>query len=230
MQIKTKDLIAFRTYSEKRKRNFIDRLRLPVQTSEEVVESDGTGGDYWIRCISAIMAACKENDLSHITEKIRDINHDRQSCTHQLTILKYDRNLRILHNFSNFNFRDLFPEGFTILRKTLKKGLIQIRGFDIKVKTHHLFTFEENDEVKLGAILFVAHKTPYSRSELGVFAELIYNFLLINYSEQYSISPSNIQVIDVYSTDSVHYLMIQEGQIPSQLDLTITEIQSLLQD
>lgn len=61
MRIKTKDLIDFRGYSEVKKRNFASKLRQRI-TEPNQTESEAGGGDYWVRCISAINAACHDND------------------------------------------------------------------------------------------------------------------------------------------------------------------------
>ena len=227
MKIKIKDLIEFAGYSDRRKSNLVERLRLPAAAVEEIEVSEG-GGDYWVRCISAIKASCKENDLSFILQKIDDINNDRRNTQHRPTIDKYDRNLRILHNFSSYNFLDFFPEQFELLEKTVKEGELQIGDFYLKAKIHIPFSFEEDGIEKVGAILFVARKDRYTKSELGIFAELMYRFVEANYSDNYQVAPEHILVVDVTSTESLNYASVLNGQVPSQLNNTLNEIQRLL--
>lgn len=100
--------------------------------------------------------------------------------------------------------------------------------FELKSKLHQVFTFIEDGVEKVGAILFVARKERYNRSELGVFTELMFRLLVSNYADDYTISTENILAIDLMSTDIVSYAMVQSGQIPSQLNNTLNEIQNLL--
>lgn len=225
MKIKIKELIEFKDYSEKKK-NFVLKLRLPVVVLEE---SDKGGGDYWIRGISAIVASCKENSNEKMAQKIADIERDKNITINSRTIQQYEKNLEIFYTFRNFNFRDLFPENYEILKKTIKKGEIIVHNnFEIKVQISLPFTFVESELTKVGAIWFVAIKNGYSRSQLGIFAELAYNFLTSNYSEIYEVCPENILIVDAYSTSSVSYSMVQNRQIPSQLTSTLTEISNTL--
>lgn len=227
MKIKIKELIEFKDYGQRKKNNFITRLRLPIAVAEDKEKS---GGDYWVRGISSILAACKEDSNEKIIQKIADIESDKNIVTHRGTLQKYDRNLKILNSFLEFNFSDLFPENYKILDKTVKKGEIIVQNnFEIKVQISIPFTFEVGEVTKVGAIWFVAIKNGYKRSQLGIFAELAFNFLSSNYSESYEVCPENILIVDAYSTRSVRYSMLQSGEISSELQSTLSEIQTLLQ-
>lgn len=228
MKIKIKEIVDFKGYGQRKKKNFITKLKLPVAVIEVKEKSDAR--DYWVRSISAIIASCKANNNEKIVQKITDIERDKNGTTNRRTIQQYDNNLKILSTFRDFNFRDLFPENYKILEKGLKKGEIIIQNdFEIKVQISLPFTFEIGEVTKVGAIWFVAIKNGYKRSQLGIFAELAFNFLSSNYSESYEVCPENILIVDAYSTRSVSYSMLQSGEIPSELQSTLSEIQTLLQ-
>ncbi|MCE3074655.1 hypothetical protein [Chryseobacterium gwangjuense] len=222
--IRVKDLIKFRGLSERRQSTFITNLQ---KEKIEKEKDDSTGGDYWVRSISALNNAFKENDNSFISEKITDILNDYTPKLDKGTKLKYDRNLQILYNYEDFDFRSVTPsEDIEILSKVRKSGVIDIKGFSLKVETHHIYTFNIEDKNYLGALLFAAQKDGYKPYELGVFAEAIFMFLENNYSEKYIISPSFMKVIDVMTHEIVDYQMVLDGKFPSLIISIIEDIKS----
>jgi len=211
--IRIKDLITFKRLTERRKNTFLINLQ-----KEKVVKEkeDSSGGDYWVRSISALNNAFRENDNRFISEKITDIINDYSPKLSKGTKDKYDRNLQILYNYEDFDFRSLTPpEEVEILSKARKSGIIEIAFLSVKVETHHIYTFIVDEKEYLGALLFAAQKDGYQPSELGVFAEAIYNFLETNYSSKYIIHPSYVRVVGVMTSIIVDYQMVLDGELPS---------------
>ncbi|WP_294332615.1 hypothetical protein [uncultured Chryseobacterium sp.] len=222
--IRVKDLIIFRSLSERRQITFVSNLQ-----KEKIVkdEDEGSGGNYWVRSISALNNAFRENDNTFIKEKINDILNDYNPKLDNRTKVKYDRNLQILHNYEDFDFRSITPSGeIEILLKVRKNGVIDVNGLDLKVETHHIYAFDSDNKTYLGAVLFAVQKGGYKLDELGIFAEAIFTFLVKNYSEKYIIDPSFIKVIDVMTHEIVDYQMIADGTVASLLNVTVEDIKT----
>ena len=64
----------------------------------------------------------------------------------------------------------------------------------------------------------------YSKSELGIYAEVLYNFLKANFSKEYKIKPENCLIVDVLNLDEVTYKMILDEEIPALLKQTLKSI------
>ncbi|WP_299362152.1 hypothetical protein [Winogradskyella sp.] len=62
-KLPVKKLVEFRRLSKRRQLTFTNRLKSPK-------ESSSSGGDYWVRSISAISNAFRENDNSYINKKL----------------------------------------------------------------------------------------------------------------------------------------------------------------
>lgn len=211
--IRVKDLVTFKRLTERRKNTFLINL----QKEKTVKENDeSSGGDYWVRSISALNNAFRENDNRFISDKITDIINDYSPKLNKGTRDKYDRNLQILYNYEDFEFRSITPtEEIKILSKARKSGIIEIAALSLKVEIHHLYTFTVDDKEYLGALLFAAQKDGYQQSELGVFAEAIFNFLTANYSSKYIIHPSFIKVVGVMTRVIVDCQMVLDDLVPS---------------
>lgn len=220
--IRVKDLIIFRNLSEKRRGTFYVNLQ-----KEKVIKEkdDSTGGDYWVRSISALNNSFRNNDNNFVSEKIFDILSDYRPSMDKGTRLKYDRNIQILHNYEDFDFRSITPsENIEIKNKIGKRGVIELNRLNIKVETHNIYTFEDGDESCMGSVFFAAKIKGYKTVELGIFTEAIYNYLTLNHSDKYSIHPKYITVIDVMTQNIVDYQMILDGKLPALLLPSIEEI------
>ncbi|WP_374443028.1 hypothetical protein [Epilithonimonas sp.] len=224
--IRIKDLVTFRRLTERRQSTFITNLQKEKIAKEK---EEGSGGDYWVRSISALNKAFKENDTSFISEKIDDIINDYTPKLDKGTKLKYDRNLQILYNYEDFDFSSLTPtEEIELLTKVRKSGVIEIAALSLKVETHHIYTFNVDNKQYLGALLFAAQKDGYQPSELGIFAEAIFNFLEANYNSKYIIHPSYVKVVGVMTQSIVDYQMILNKTIPSLIVSSIQDFNTVL--
>ncbi|KUJ50915.1 hypothetical protein [Chryseobacterium sp. JAH] len=223
--IRIKDLVTFRRLTEKRQSTFINNLQKEKIAKEK---EEGSGGDYWVRSISALNNAFRENDNRFISDKITDIINDYNPKLDKGTKVKYDRNLQILYNYEDFDFRSVTPaEEIEILSKARKSGVIEIAALSLKVETHHIYTFSIDEKEYLGALLFAAQKEGYQPSELGIFAEAIFNFLDANYGSKYIIHPSFVKVVGVMTHGIVDYQMVLDGDLPSIILPIIENIKNL---
>lgn len=77
---------------------------------------------------------------------------------------------------------------------------------------HHVFTFTEKGSEEIGAVWFVAKKEGYENSELGMFAEIMFKYLV------YCIA------VDVVTGKVVKYADFLNGKIPFLIEKTLEEI------
>jgi hypothetical protein len=209
-KISVKNIIAFHRKSEKSKKAFLKSLN-KIQVSD----SDG-GGNYWVRSISALSNTFKTNNNQYIKDKIDDISGDYEKSTLKRTKDMYQRNLDILFNYEDFDFSMWYPNNtFQILNKTSKKAIIEINRIPVQAFPNQIFTFEEKEVKYIGAVWFIAKLTGYTKSELGIYAEVLYNFLKANFSKEYQIKPENCLIVDVLNLDEVTYKMILDEEIPA---------------
>ncbi|GAB4036725.1 hypothetical protein [Spirosoma gilvum] len=222
-KISVKNIIVFRKKSDKFKKNFLKSL-----TKDKVNDSE-SGGNYWVRSISALSNAFRANDNQYIKDKIDDISVDYNSSKRQQTRDMYERNLNILHNYEDFDFSTWHPnKTFQILEKANKKPIIEIDKVPVQVLPNQIFTFTKDKTAYVGAIWFIAKLDRYSKAEFGIFAETLFNYLYNNFSKDYEISPENCLVVDVLNIDEVNYQMVLDGRIPAILKETLKSIRENL--
>jgi len=214
-KVPVKKLIEFRRLSEKRKSSFGNKLTIPKETV-----SNDSGNDYWTRSLSGLSTAFKQNDnliIKGRIERILDVYEDKDD---KKTKLMYDRNLNILHNYEDFNFMILRP---SIELNFLPKPriLINISGLPIQVIPHQIFSYKEKEEMKVGGIWFVIWLKEFKESDLGIYSEALYRYLLTNYSKEYVVDPNYCLIVDALSMGTVTYQQILLGEIAPLLETTI---------
>lgn len=222
-KISIKNIIAFRKKSEKSKKAFLKSLdKIKVSDSE-------SGGNYWVRSISALSNAFKTNNNQYIKDKIDDISEDYNNSKLKRTKDMYQRNLDILSNFEDFDFSTWYPNNtFGILNKVSRKSIIEINKIPVQVLPNQIFIFKKNTIEYVGAVWFIAKLDGYNKSELGIFAEVLFNFLNINFSKKYEVSPENCLIVDVLNLDEITYKMILDNKIPALLQSTLESIKENL--
>jgi len=98
------DLVRFKRLTERSRSTFANNLKLPKKP-----KSSSGGGNYWTRSVSGISKAFKNNDNSFIHEKIESVSSVYDSTKSETTRTMYKRNLEILHNYIDFDFRTWRP-------------------------------------------------------------------------------------------------------------------------
>lgn len=218
-------LIEFSRSSQRRQRNFADKYF--NHDIEQKKSTSKGGGNYWIRSLSAIRNSFFESDSTLIDDKINEINLIYGDTASKITKIMYDRNLDILYNYQEEDFSELKPSTDLVYLKKPKKPSISINGLRLKVNIDHLFSYEDQGTLKLGAIWFVAKLGGYEKSELGVFNEALYSFLNEKYSDEYSIDPDFVWVMDVEGKAVVNHKMLTRGEVNSLIDKTTNELRQL---
>ncbi|MFN7687505.1 MAG: hypothetical protein ACK5OP_07210 [Sphingobacteriales bacterium] len=222
-KITVKNIIIFRKKTDKTKKTFL-------KTLEKVKAGDTeSGGNYWVRSISAINNAFKTNNNQIIREKIEDITDDLNITKRTQTKDMYQRNLAILHNYEDFDFSTWYPnKTFKILDKSNKKSVIEIGHIPIQILPNQVFSFSRGKIDYVGAVWFVAKLDGYTKAELGIFAETLFYYLNHNYAKGYEISPEYCLIVDVLNLEKITYQMLLDKKIPSVLKGTLSSIRENL--
>jgi hypothetical protein len=222
-KVTVKDLIEFRGKNDRTKITFVNNLKTKTKKSD-----DDSGGDYWISCLSAIRNTFRFDNENLLDEKI-DLLHDKIKVTEIKRIKdQFQRNIDILSNFKDYDFKHLKPNVDLIFLKQPKiKSLLDIKGLSIEAKPCHIYTFSENSSEEIGGIWFVAKLEGFKKSELGMFADLLYRYLDKHYSKDFYINSNYCIAVDLYNGQEVNYSDIKNGSIPILIDTTIEGINKI---
>jgi len=222
-KLSIKSIIDFRKKSDRSKKTFA----LNLQIEKEKKDSDG-GGDYWIICLSAISNAFRYNDNSIILDKIHELEGKYEVAEHQKTKDMYERNMSILYKFEDFNFSKWIPkENFKTIKKHKSDFLLNIKGLLVQASPHHVFTFQDENK-EIGAIWFIAKLGGYDQTELAMFTDILYRYLVLNFSEEYSVNADFCIAVDVVNKIEVNYAQVLKDNIPLKLNSTLEEIRKLM--
>lgn len=215
-RISINNIIKFRKRSDKTRKSFLSSL-----DRESKTKTDNSGGNYWVRSLSAMSKSFKYNNTEPIKEKIAEILElFTPSLTKQIKDM-YQRNLNILYNYEDFEFSNWIPKNFEIISKHKKKSIIYIDAIPVQITPSQIYSFEKNNKKHIGAIWFVAKLDRYKKEELGMFAEALFIYLNNNFDTTYEISPKNCLVVDVIEQQEISYKMLIDEEVPVILKTTL---------
>ncbi|MGS2738767.1 hypothetical protein [Sinomicrobium sp. M5D2P17] len=219
-KVTIKNLIDFRQKSKRARITFVNNLK-----KEKKLDDGSSGGDYWISCLSAISNAFRYDNKDLLEEKI-DLLRDKIQHTQIKRIQdQFQRNIDILANFQDFDFQHLKPNlELAFLKRPKVKSIIIVKDFPIEVKPSYVFSFSENNSEEIGAVWFVVKLGGFKKSELGMFADIMYRYLDKHYSKDFFVNPNYCIAVDLFNGQEVRYSEIQNGDIPILIDTTIEEI------
>jgi hypothetical protein len=221
-KLTAKKIIEFRRLSQARKKTFANNLKKPVIKSE-------SGGDYWISCISAITTACKNNDNKFIGNKIDFLADQHKAATNKRTKDMYQRNIDILSAYRDYDFTKLKPKKTTeYLTRPNTKFILTIKGLFVQVFPNHVFTYKNDQTEEVGAIWFIAQLNGFKNDELQIFSELLYKYLLANYSKKHSINTNFCIAVDVVTQKEFKYSKALNSDEDSFLNSTISDLKQFL--
>ncbi|MCY1243706.1 hypothetical protein D3C86_1664540 [compost metagenome] len=140
----------------------------------------------------------------------------------------YQRNIDILTAFKDFDFSDLKPVANLKYEKIARDSTVMtVKGFPLYVNPDALFSYNINGKDEIGALWLIQQQNSFSKSELGMFCEILYRFLVNNYGANFQISEKFCVVIDTCGAQRITYSeMLSEGSI-FLIDKTLEEIQTL---
>ena len=215
-------LVNFKRLPQGRKQTYANNLKKPVDKTE-------SGGDYWISSVSALANACKNNDVKIISTKIDFLLSQVKATANKRTKDMYQRNIDILTGYKEYDFRKLKPKkstGFETRSNT--KYILTLKGFSVQVFPSHVYTYRNEETDEVGGVWFVAKLGGFKNDELDIFSELLYKYLLANYSKKHTINPSFCSAIDVVNRKESRYSKIIDNNSQSVLDMTLTDLKKYL--
>lgn len=229
-KIKINELVEFRRkQSEKYKRNFIAKLktRIPKEKTEAEKEEEEPR-DYWVFSTSCIYNVFKNRSDEFYDPKIEELqakmsNPDLKSTT----LSMYKRNRDILVNFKDFELDSLRPEKIVRQGVQTEHKILTLDGFPLYVKPTLVFSYEKNGKNEIGALWLVPQVDGFKKSELGIFCEVLYRFLIKNYSDNFQVSEDYCIAIDTFNAQSIIYKDLLNGDVPFLLNSTIDEMKNL---
>jgi hypothetical protein len=120
------------------------------------------------------------------------------------------------------------PAKVLFLKKPQGDAVLTIKGLQIKVKPHHVFTFQRGDTQEIGAIWFVAKLNGLTKDELGMFADGLFRYLKTHYGKHYNLNPKYCIAVDVFHNTDINYLQLADGDVLRILGSTLEEMKKLM--
>ncbi|RZL41503.1 MAG: hypothetical protein EOP00_24730 [Pedobacter sp.] len=225
-KLSVKNVIEFRNRSAKSKLGFLNNL---LNDREKKEADESGGGDYWISCLSAIKNVFQTNDKALLDEKIDQLIDKIEDTDFKITKDRWQANIDILHMFQEFDYDNLKPKfELTYLKKPDSISVLKIKDIPVEAKPQFVFSFKNKGMEEIGAVWFVIKKGGYKESELGIFSDMIYRYLIYNHSQNFSLNLDFCIAVDVYNSRFVTYNSLVNGDIAFLLDSTIDEINYVL--
>lgn len=218
-KITIKNLIDFKRKSDKTKITFVNNLKKDKKSDGE------SGGDYWITSLSAISNFFKYDKPELLDEKIEELRGKIEITNDKKVKDQFQRNIDILENFKEFDLNKIKPKSeLNFLKQPKSDSIFDISGLPVEAKPRFIFSFTGDNDEEVGGIWFVARMKGYSKTELGMFAEMIFRYLNKRHSDNYSVNPEYCLAIDTTDGKEVKYKEIIDGKILSVIEKTIEEI------
>jgi hypothetical protein len=232
-ELSIKTLIRFRGLkSESSKKNFVYRLKQnegEVEEEENYDDDKKTGGNYWSSGLGAIHTTYKSEDTRVLKNRIAALAAKYRVERRKQTRDMHKRNIDIMTEFENVNFKEWKPTGMMEYLKTHTEDyIITIKGLKIKAKPDYVFSFKEGGVRKVGAIWFIADIKGFRNGELGMYAELLNQYLKTHHSDGHIVDPEFCIALDVVRKVDVSYAQVKSGQVPKLLMQTINEINQFM--
>jgi hypothetical protein len=217
-------IIAFRSKSAKSKKLFVQALQNP----KEPTASSG-GGNYWVSCLTALSKSFRDDNTKPISDKIGELTAKMEGTKFTLTKDMYRRNIEILSKYEGFDLGKWKRlKKMTFIHQYKSYYTITLKGMNINVPPHQVFIWQKDGAEHVGAIWFVAKKGGYKKEELGVFTELLFNYLKKHYGKKYELNEKSCIAVDVVSNFDLSYAQLDGGAVPKILQLTLNEIRDLI--
>lgn len=224
-KISIKNVVTFRGKSEKNKKIFVTNLMI----DKTKVDTDSGGGDYWVTSLSAISNSFKLNNLNSIINKRDELEEKYGETKIKKTKTMYKRNIDVLYNYENFDLKKWMPsETITFLKKDKSDFILSRNELQLEAIPKYVFMFQRNGVKEIGAIWFIAKLNGFKNEELGMFADILYQYLHTHFSKDYNLNPKYCIAVDVFNKIDINYSQLEKGEIPFLLNSTLDEIKNLL--
>ena len=228
-KIAIKELVDFRRKSnDNAKKRFTYKLKNRVAKEKAKDDEDSKGGNYWVTSTSCIYNVFKHNKNDFYEIKIEELTNKRESTEDKKVKSMFQQNIDILNNFKDFNFDDIRPikiSKFVTVQKVHK--VFAVDDFPLYLNPSLLFSHERNGKTEIGAIWLVPQIRGFKKDELGMFCEILHDFLIKNYSNDYQVSDDLCVAIDTFNAQKVVYEDMLKGEIPFLVRKILEEIKNL---
>lgn len=222
-KVTIKNLIEFRGKNDRTKITFVNNLKKEKKKSD-----DSSGGDYWISCLSAIRNTFKYEDENLLDEKIELLQDKIKVSNIKRIKNQFQRNIDIINSFKDYDFENLKPNtDLTFLKQIKSQFLIDIKGLSVESKPCHIFSFSQNGSEEIGGVWFIAQLEGFKKSELGMFADILYRYLEKHYSKKFFVNPRYCIAVDLYNGQEINYEEIKNGNIPILIDSTLDDLKKV---
>ncbi len=223
-KISINELVDFSKKSSRSKQTFIKNLILGKEKA-----NTGSGGDYWISCISAVKKCYKWNNFQPSADKREELAKKSEETNYTRTLEMYKRNIDILLTFEKSDLEKWRPsKKIEYIQKLPKKdSILRIKELEIKVNPNYIFKFKKDETKVIGAIWFIAKIDGFKKEELGMFADALYRYLEFYYSEKYVIDPKYCIAVDLVNGSDINYSQVTKSETPKILDSILDEIRDL---
>lgn len=222
-KITIKELVNFRRRTDRTRKSFAYKLK--TREVKEKSDEDGGGGDYWITSTSTIYNVFKYEDIDFYDSKIEELLIKYNDSEDVRIKNMHQRNSNILASFKDFDFSDSRPASILKFERVPKfYKILTIDGFPLYINPSLLFSYQKNGKDELGALWLIPQLNGFQKSELGMFCEVLYRFLIKNYSAKYQISEDFCIAIDTFNAQKVTYKELLNGDFPFLIDKILREI------
>lgn len=225
--IKAKELIDFHRKAEgKNKRKFAQKLKTREKKVIEKKEGSNSGGDYRISSRSCILNVFKAGDYGVYDDKVEELEGKLSDCKHKNTRVNLERNIQMLDKFREFDLSELKPNVQVKYNIPIKKDIKEFvfKDLTIYLNPSTLYSYEKGDVDCIGALWLVSSKDGFKKSELGVFCELLYRFIVKEYGDKYHFEKEYCCVVDICNAYFISYSDIENKEVPALLEGIIDRI------
>lgn len=192
-------IVEFTRKTPESRLTLINKLKKPKTD----INTEG-GGNYWIHSLSAIGKVFKNEELADLDEKIDVLNEKRTKSTAKISKDMFQRNIEVLLSAKDLDFSELKPK-FDIKYLHKPKSIVDIDQLPLQILPHHVYSFEENDIKRVGAIWFVSKLNGYNEEELSLFTYGLYKYLVEIHSDKNEISKEFCIAVDVAKSSVLSY-------------------------
>lgn len=223
-ELPIKKIIEYNTYSDRRKATMLGNLKV-----ESLFSNNTAARDYWHRSLTAIRKSFRLNDYQFLIDRIESISDDLSKTSVRTTKIMYERNIQILRNFLEFDYKRLLPpHKVRFIPQTTEVSIISVNGIQLKIHGDDLFSYECDHVKHVGAVWFLASKDGYNNDELAIFVDALYRMLDNNLSDDYIVNTDYCLVVDAMKKNILSYSQIMGKPTKSKLDLIVSEISTKL--
>lgn len=230
--IKVNELIEFhRKVDGKSKNRLAYKLKNRKKKIIEKKEGDNGGGNYWISSESCILNVFKTGNKELYDEKISYLEQKLTSCDDEKIKTKttLERNIQRVENFKEFDLTELKPIEDLKYNIPVKK---EIKDFIYKellifVNPSTFYSYKKEGQDYIGALWLVSSKEGFKRSEIGVFCELLYHLISIEYGDKYNIEKDYCCVVDIYNASSISYNDLEIKKVFPLLESIISSLKEM---